>query len=101
MNEKHEKKITYTFDDAAKSVFIQAHDDLCTRKTSIEDDEDRRGILSKGKGQVVRLALVIHSLEQAVFGTIERDFTWKNEIDDITVHKAKVIMDFLKIKNLH
>lgn len=32
----------------------------------IEDDEDRRGILSKAKGQLARLAMVLHCLEKAL-----------------------------------
>ena len=62
----HKKMIDYRFDDAAQAAFLRAHDELCTRKISIPDDEDRRGILSKARGQLARMAMIIHSLEQAV-----------------------------------
>ena len=57
----HKKMIEYRFDDAAQAAFIRAHDELCTRKISIpNDDEDRRGILSKARGQRARMAMIIH-----------------------------------------
>ena len=38
---RQEKLITYTFNAAAQAAFIKAHDQLCTRKIQIPDDEDR------------------------------------------------------------
>ena len=46
----HEDMVVYSFDDDAQAAFIRAHDELCTRKISIPDDDDCRGILSKAKG---------------------------------------------------
>ena len=66
----HKDMIVYRFDDAAQVAFITAHDELCSRKISIPDDEDRRGILSKARGQLARIAMILHSLEQAVEHTM-------------------------------
>lgn len=58
------------------SVFTSFHDDtVLRRQRRIPDDENRRGILSKAKGQLARIALALHSLEQAV------------NIDKTTTHK--------------
>jgi hypothetical protein len=95
VSEAHDRKVNYTFNGAAKLVFIEAHDDLCVRKSHIQDDEDRRGILSKGKGQLVRLAMVIHALEQAISHAMLGETTWSDKIDEITISKAKNVLDYL------
>lgn len=48
----HLNRVCYTFNEEAQCKFISFHDELCTRKLGIVDDEDRRGILSKAKGQL-------------------------------------------------
>lgn len=62
----HKDMIVYNFDDDAQAAFIRAHDKLCTHKISIPDDVDRRGILSKARGQLARIAMILHCLEQAL-----------------------------------
>ena len=57
--------VVYNFDDDAQAAFIRAHDEFCTRKISIPD-EGRRGILSKVRGQLARIAMILHCLEQAL-----------------------------------
>ena len=47
-------------------VFIQYHDGLVDQKKAIPDDENRRGILSKAKGQCARLSMIQYVLSQAV-----------------------------------
>ena len=100
----HQNEIVYTFSDDAQVVFIRAHDDLCTRKISIKDDEDRRGILSKSKGQLARMAMVIHSLEQAVTVPMPSNDVqsensqgpeWTSIIESTSVMKAKTIMKYI------
>ncbi len=61
----------YTFDSRGQQTFIDFHDSLCERKLSIVDDEDRRGIVSKAKGQCARLAMILCCLEHAVSTCIE------------------------------
>ena len=62
----HKQSVVYTFDVQAREAFIVTHDDLCDRKLSIPDDEDRRGIISKFKGILARIAMVLHSLETGI-----------------------------------
>ncbi len=62
----HSNKLEYTMSDEAINNFITYHDTLVERKQAIPDDENRRGVLSKAKGQFARLALVVHVLNQAV-----------------------------------
>lgn len=53
---------------------------------AIIDDEDHRGILSKAKGQLARLAMVIHSLQmQLLFLKMMNN----------SVNSAKVVLDYL------
>lgn len=61
-----EKEVCYKLSDSAFESFIVYPDQLCMRKQSIVDDEERRGILSKVKGQYSRLAMVFHALHQAL-----------------------------------
>ena len=66
LREVHQKKRTYTMNEEAMDVFIQYHDGLVDRKKAIPDDENRRGILSKAKGQCARLSMIQYVLSQAV-----------------------------------
>ena len=100
----HQRMTVYTFDDAALAAFIRSHDELCTRKISIPDDEDRRGILSKARGQLARMAMVIHTLEQAIkypkndvcsSTESENEIEWNAIIKEESVIKAEEIMKFL------
>ena len=68
---------------------IVAHDELCNRKRAIQD-EDRRGVLSKPKGQLARLAMILHVLQMALLGAPEWDPMVTKEDADC----AKVI-DFI------
>ena len=99
--------IVYRFDDAAQVAFITAHDELCSWKISIPDDEDRRGILSKARGQLARIAMILHSLEQAVEHTMNESCSsghsesstesveWNATILKNSVLKAEVVMKFI------
>jgi len=46
--------------------FHAYHDDIVIHRRCIPDDENRWSVLSKAKGQLARVALVLHRLEQAV-----------------------------------
>ena len=94
-----DKMATYTFDDAAQAAFIEAHDKLCTRKLQIPDDEDRRGILSKARGQLARIAMIIHALEQAIQTPINEDCPniadWNTTVEENSVKKAETIITYI------
>ena len=62
----HQKMVQYTFEEGGRRAYIQSHDELCDRKLAIPDDEDRRGILSKAKGQLARVAMIMHVLRMRV-----------------------------------
>ena len=83
--------VQYTFEENGKQAFIVAHDELCDRKRAIQDDEDRRGALSKAKGQLARLAMILHVLQMALVGAPE----WDPMVTKEDVDCAKVIIDFI------
>ena len=98
--------IVYRFDNEVQAVFIRAHDELCSRKISIPDDEDRRGILSKARGQLDQIGMILHSLEQAVEhpmnescssgeSSTESEFEWNATIKETSVMKAEVVTKFI------
>ena len=101
IKDEHKKNVTYKFDAAAQSSFIEAHDKLCQRKLNIPDDEDRRGILSKARGQLARMSMILHSLEQAVAnplckGREDDDLsTWEVNINQSSVRQAELIMNYV------
>lgn len=91
IKEVHMKMVHYTFDEDGKQAFIVAHDELCERKLAIPDDEDKRGVLSKAKGQLARLAMILHSLMIALADETE----WSTIVTKEDVDHAKVIIDFM------
>lgn len=97
----HKDMHTYKFDDAAQAIFIEAHDKLCRHKMNIPDDEDRRGILSKAKEQLARMAMVVHAIEQAIAKPLpascmdeEDDNSWEDTIEEHSVAQAEHIMNY-------
>ncbi len=91
IKEVHAKMVQYTFEEDGKQAFIVEHDELCDCKQAIPDDEDRRGVLSKAKGQLVRLAMILHVLRMALVGVPE----WDPMVTKEDVDHAKVIIDFI------
>ena len=94
---KDQDEIIYTLSEDGMSVFTSFHDDIVLRRQSIPDDENRRGVLSKAKGQLARVALALHSLEQAVHmlhcqNTITPQ-EWSFNIDEQTVNQAVELMN--------
>ena len=87
----HKNMVHYTFDKNGKQAFIVAHDELCERKQAIPDDKDRRGMLSKVKGQLARLAMILHSLRIA----LADEPVWDPMVTEEDVDHAKVIIDFI------
>ena len=97
----HQDMIVYTFDREAQAAFIRAHDELCSRKISIPDDEDRRGILTKARGQLARIAMILHSLEQAVELSMNdscssgEESEWNAVVAATSVKRAEEVMKFI------
>ena len=94
----HKQSVIYTFDVQGREAFIAAHDDLCDRKLSIPDDEDRRGIISKFKGILARIAMVLHTLETGI-DTVTNldgpDREWNTTVTNEHVQQATEIMNYL------
>lgn len=90
----HQHCAVYSFSSEAQSYFIKIHDELCDRKRSIIDDEDRRGILSKAKGQLARLSMIIHCLQQALIITAT-DSPWTLTISKKSVEEAKTVLEYV------
>ena len=91
---KDKEEIIYTLTEDGMSVFTSFHDDIVLRRQTIPDDENRRGVLSKAKGQLARIALALHALEQAVHmlhTTTQEE--WSFTIDAQTVNQAVELMN--------
>ena len=95
IKDAHSNKVVYTMSDEAKNMFIVIHDELCDKKIAIVDDEDRRGIISKAKGQVARLAMVIHCIEQAIINYSFTEATWKSEIQESSMKQARIVINYI------
>ena len=60
-------KSVYTLSDDAKQEFIAIHDELNSRiREQHKFNHNRRSILSKGQGQLLRIAAAHWSIEQAL-----------------------------------
>jgi len=71
---RHKTPRNYLLSEGAKEAFNAYHDTLNERKREVSDS-DIRGMLSKAKGQTVRIALVLHSLHHALAALAEPDNT--------------------------
>ena len=82
--ETHQTPKEYKFDEQSLESFKFYHDDLVTRKRHVPDNENRRAILSKAKGQTAHLAMIVDVLEQGFAAIIQEDFEWNTKIEDTT-----------------
>ena len=62
----HKTSVTYKMDKDAHELFKKYHDELKRRKLAITHDENRRGILAKAIGQMARVCMIVHVLDNAV-----------------------------------
>ena len=62
----HSRPVNYTLNERAHELFKQYHDELKRRKLVIEHDENRRGIIAKAIGQMARVSMIVHVLDNAV-----------------------------------
>lgn len=66
ISEKHETETVYRFDKEAKSVFNNQHDNYnIEKKMQFTEDENRRGVLSKSLGYIIRLSGIITAIQNA------------------------------------
>lgn len=67
LTDKHAQyNIKYRFNNAARLVFNQYHDEFyLPKKQEFSEDENRRGVLSKSLGYIIRLAGIIVAIENA------------------------------------
>ena len=91
IKEVHKTMVHYSFDESGKQPFIVAHDELCECKQAIPDDDDRRGVLSKAKGQLARVAMILHSLRIA----LDDEPEWDKMVTKEDVDHVKVTIDFI------
>ena len=77
------------------SVFKQFHDDIVVRRQQVPNDENRRGVLSKTKGQQARIALSLHCLEQVIEHSVtpEPDVEWSYSISEDTMHRTIFLLN--------
>ncbi len=58
----------YTLEGEAYELFRQSHDELVQEKQKTKD-ENVQGILSKARGYLARIAMIVHCLDQAIVNT--------------------------------
>ena len=100
IHEAHQTPKEYKFNKLGPESFKFYHDDLVTRKCDVPDDENRRGILSKAKGQTASLPMIVHVLQQGFAATTQGDLEWNTEIDGTTMEYAKAILNYLIAQKL-
>ena len=66
IDEKHDNGISYCFDEEARVVFNHFHDGYYLEKKKLHgEDDNRRGVLSKSLGYVIRLSGIITAIDNA------------------------------------
>ena len=72
----HDDTLIYTLENEAYTAFKDIHDRLVKEKSK-STNENAQGILSKARGYVARIALVIHCLELSLSASSPR---WETKI---------------------
>ena len=100
VREMHKISQEYTFDDDALIEFQRYHDNLVLRQ-SRQTNENLQGILSKARGYVARLLMVLFVLQQSLEKVLDGEnpqcpaTTWSVTISADCVSAAASIMDYL------
>ena len=93
--EQHRSHRLYILQGPSYAAFQKIHDDLVRQKLKWQD-ENAQGILSKARGYVARIAMIIHSLEQALqrvmYGFVAEE-AWDTSISTSAVEAAGLIVD--------
>ena len=87
----------YTLEGEAYELFRMCHDELVQEKQKTKD-ENVQGILSKARGYLARIALIVHCLEQAIVNTDREDDEcppWSTNVSPKAVEAAiRIIKHF-------
>ena len=100
VREMHTTSHDYILDDDALIEFEKYHDNL-VRRQSLQHNENVQGILSKARGYVARLSMVLYVLEKSLEKILEGEnpecpsTTWSVTITADCVSAAASIMDYL------
>lgn len=91
--EEHMTHQLYTFDSAACEEYKNLHDELVREKLKT-NNEKAEGILSKARGYAARIAMIIHTLEQALHHVNHpsEETSWQTAISSDSVKAASVII---------
>jgi hypothetical protein len=100
----HRRPKTYGFSANAMKEFIAYHDELNERKRTTSDS-DLRGMLSKAKGQMVRIAMILHAAHHSLLVLTSPTTSALPhvplEVSADSLKQAKILMDhFLSIKSI-
>lgn len=96
IDDNHTTDSLYTLDDNAKLEFVAFHDEINERKRKEHRrDRDRKSVLSKAKGQVLRLAAVGFALHQAICTAEDPSIQWQYTITKDHMLKAIYLVNFL------
>jgi hypothetical protein len=98
IDEEHSKDETnfYTLHEDAHVEFVAYHDELNERKRQEHQrDRDRNSVLSKAKGQVIRLSSVSCVLRQAICKSSDETFEWSYIIPKQEMLNAMFLMNYL------
>ena len=94
----HQSNNNYELSKDAHIEFVAYHDELNERKrTQHRRDRDRKSVLAKAKGQVIRLAAVTFALHQAISkvkANRDDDYPWSFEIPCEFLKKAILLQNF-------
>ncbi|XP_063438345.1 uncharacterized protein LOC134719271 [Mytilus trossulus] len=99
ISEKHETETVYRFDEEAKSVFNNFHDNYyIEKKMQFTEDENRRGVLSKSLGYIIRLSGIITAVQNASAVVKEEldldEYRWDCSVSAPNVKKAIALMQY-------
>lgn len=99
IDENHPPGTTYTLTNDAHMEFIALHDGLNQRiRQENPLDHDRKSVLSKGHGQLLRLAAIQHCLDQSLHRIQEglpSDVQWSYQIPKDALLKSTALLDYL------
>ena len=87
--DNHEETLTYTLEEEAYATYREAHDKLVAAKLRTSN-ENAQGILSKARGYVARIAMIIHCLEQSLQSEVEE---WETKISPRAVKVATAVVE--------
>ncbi len=98
----HASAEMYTLEGEAYELFRTCHDELVQEKQKTKD-ENVQGILSKARGYLARIAMIVHCLEQAILKTDRSDDEcppWSTNVSPKAVEAAICIIKHFNTQKL-